>query len=93
MSNLRTIGGIILACGIAVATANAAPLTVPAGATVTVRMLDTIDTGINYAGETSAQRSTIRCWWTARRSSRKARKRLGAWCPSRAPGVSKAVRC
>lgn len=52
MNYLRTIGGIILACGIASATTSAAPLTVPAGATVTVRMLDSIDTGANYAGET-----------------------------------------
>ena len=52
MKHLRSIGGIILACGIAVATASGAPLTVPAGATVTIRMLDSIDTGTNYAGET-----------------------------------------
>ena len=52
MKYLRSIGGIILACGIAAAAAVGAPLTVPAGATVTIRMLDSIDTGTNYAGET-----------------------------------------
>jgi len=51
MKHLRAIGGMIAACALAAA-ASAAPLTVPAGMTVTVRMLDTLDTGTNYAGET-----------------------------------------
>lgn len=51
MKHLRYTGGIILACVVA-ATGRAAPLTVPAGMAVTVRMLDTIDSGHNYAGET-----------------------------------------
>ena len=52
MKHLRSIGGMILVCVVAAAATSAAPLTVPAGMTVSVRMLDSIDTGTNYAGET-----------------------------------------
>ena len=52
MKHLRSIGGMILVCVVAAAATSAAPLTVPAGMTVSVRMLDSIDSGTNYAGET-----------------------------------------
>jgi len=52
MKHLRSIGGMILVCVVAAAATSAAPLTVPAGMTVSVRMLDSIDAGTNYAGET-----------------------------------------
>ena len=52
MKYLRYIGGIALACVVAVATGRAASMTIPAGMTISVRMVDAVDSGKNYAGET-----------------------------------------
>ncbi len=52
MKRLRFTGTILLACVVAAAAGSAAPPTVPAGMTVTVRMLDGVDSSINYSGET-----------------------------------------
>lgn len=52
MKQLRITGAIILVCVVAAAVGRAAPLTVPAGMTITVRMLDGVDSSANYSGET-----------------------------------------
>ncbi len=52
MRHLQITGAVLLACVAAAVTGSAAPLTVPAGMTVTVRMLDGVDSSTNYAGET-----------------------------------------
>ena len=52
MKQLRITGAIILVCVVAAAVGSAAPLTVPAGMTITVRMLDGVDSSVNYTGET-----------------------------------------
>ena len=52
MRYFRTVGGFALACVVATATGRAASMTIPAGMTISVRMLDAIDSGKNYAGET-----------------------------------------
>jgi hypothetical protein len=51
MQHLRFIGAVLLLCVVA-AMGSAAPLTVPAGVSVTVRMLDGVDSATSYAGET-----------------------------------------
>ena len=52
MKQLRITGAIILVCVVAAAVGSSAPLTVPAGMTITVRMLDGVDSSVNYNGET-----------------------------------------
>ena len=66
MKHLRSIGGMILVCVVAAAATSAAPLTVPAGMTVSVRMLDSIDSERITPAKRSGPPSTIPCWWTAR---------------------------
>src|SRR3989338_7198714 len=46
------MGWIVVACLVAAAAGRAASMTIPAGMTISVRMLDSIDSGRNYAGET-----------------------------------------
>jgi hypothetical protein len=52
MRNRKQIGQTALALVVAVATARAASLTIPAGTTISVRMTDTLDSRANRAGET-----------------------------------------
>jgi len=52
MKQLRITGAIVLVCVVAAAVGSTAPLTVPAGMTITVRMLDGVDSSANYSGET-----------------------------------------
>ena len=52
MKQLRITGAIVLVCVVAAAVGSAAPVTVPAGMTITVRMLDGVDSSANYSGET-----------------------------------------
>lgn len=52
MKHLRITGTMILMCVVAAAVAGAAPLTVPAGMTITVRMNQGVDSSANYPGET-----------------------------------------
>jgi hypothetical protein len=51
MQHLRFTGATLLLCVVA-AMGSAAPLTVPAGVPVTVRMLDEVGSATSYAGET-----------------------------------------
>ena len=52
MRHIKISGAIFLVCVVAAALGSAAPLTVPAGMTITVRMLDGVDSSVNYSGET-----------------------------------------
>ena len=52
MRRLKVTGAMIWVCVVAAAVGSAAPLTVPAGMTITVRMLDGVDSAVNYTGET-----------------------------------------
>jgi len=52
MRHLKISGAILFVCVVAAAVGSAAPLTVPAGMTITVRMLDGVDSSVNYSGET-----------------------------------------
>ena len=52
MRRLKITGAMIWVCVVAAAVGSAAPLTVPAGMTITVRMLDGVDSAVNYTGET-----------------------------------------
>ena len=52
MRHLRLGGAVLLALFAAAASGRAAAMTIPAGMTISVRMLDSIDSGKNYAGET-----------------------------------------
>jgi hypothetical protein len=52
MRNRKRIGNILLALSLAVATARAATLTVPAGAILSVRMTDSVDSKKSRTGET-----------------------------------------
>ena len=52
MKHLRSALAILCVCVLVTAPGSTAPLTVPAGEMITVRMLDQVDSSINYAGET-----------------------------------------
>jgi len=52
MRNRNLLVEIILALSLAVATAQAASTTIPAGATISVRVTDTIDSKLNHTGDT-----------------------------------------
>ena len=52
MRHLKISGAILFVCVVAAAMGSAAPLTVPAGMTITVRMLEGVDSSANYSGET-----------------------------------------